>query len=75
MTSHKRIHPLKRIVRHPLSRTLLFVLAVVVSVWVGHLIRSHSQAIEAGAVSLGAVIARGLEVLTDVICDRVFPEG
>jgi len=74
MRTQKHHARIKRVIHHPLARLTIFIAAVVISVFVGTLIHAHAEAIGAGAVSLGAVCARGLEALTDVICDRVFPE-
>ena len=68
---HARI---KRVIKHPLGRLLVFVLAVVASVYLGKLIHAHAAAIGSVAIGAGTVCARAVEVLTDVICDRVFPE-
>lgn len=64
----------KQIVHHPAIRLMLFMGLVCCSVFlVDTFTRSHYAATHIGAVGVGSFVARGLEIITDVICDRVFP--
>ena len=64
----------KRIVHHPVTRLMIFLVMVCGSVLlVDTFTRSHYAATHIGAVGIGSFVARGLEVVTDVICDRIFP--
>jgi len=59
---------------HPMTRLAIFALMVCGSVLlVDSFTRSHYAATHIGAVGIGSFVARGLEVLTDVVCDRIFP--
>ena len=81
MTRHPKVKvhispKLKRIEHSHSVRLILFIAAILLSVAILHSLPWH-HAGEHGAVAtigLGAVINRGVEVLTDVICDRLFPE-
>lgn len=56
----------------------IFVGAIAVSVFLIqalHLHEEHKQAAQGFMFSLSAFLDRGLEVLTDCVCDRFFPEG
>lgn len=66
-----------RIVHHPVTRIALFLTAVIISVWMADRL-AHSALLTTGAAASAPALARscerGIEVLCDVVCDRLFPE-
>jgi len=78
MTYHAKklaAHKVRNAIKHnPVIRICIFVIAILVSVVVIELIHARAETKAVGGVSIFAVINRGVEVLTDVVCDRFFPE-
>jgi len=65
----------REVAKHPSVRFLLFTLAILVSVAIVEAIHARAEVKVVGGLSLSAFLTRGAEVLTDVICDRLFPEA
>ena len=77
ITVHVNPHRLKTIVRHPLVRSVVFILAIVISVGLDY-VYAHSHyaiAVQVGGASVTPFVSRALEVLTDCACDRIFPQA
>lgn len=73
MTYRKPQHPahkVKRAIHRPMVRLVLFLAVVCVSV----VIVESLHASHLTLVSLPLIIQKGIEVFTDVVCDRLFPE-
>ena len=71
---HKRIHLARAVIRHPIARVILFFAAIALSLAaIETLTRLSIASAAVGAIPVGKLVSRTFEVLTDVICDRLFP--
>jgi hypothetical protein len=68
-------HKVRDAVKHnPVIRLCIFVIAILVSVVIVEFVHARAETKAVGGISIVAFIGRGVEVLTDVVCDRFFPE-
>jgi hypothetical protein len=65
------------VLHYPATRMLLFLGAVILSVWLADRV-SHSPLVTTGAAAASLSLSKGLErlaeVLCDCVCDRLFPQ-
>jgi hypothetical protein len=67
-------HRAKLILHHPLTRTAIFAVAILISLTATDYLVHEIHATVVGAIGVGPLMARLVEVFADLVCDRVFPE-